>query len=306
MLKAINSPAAQAVGRFIYHLDQQQLTQYFPEVTPSTFIGHADFWPTDLEGADHISQNLEDVEFFLKWQQTALSQAHAHSFAHELACYQSFAAQASCAKAGIVLPFTILAPTASMLMQHRDSAASEAQQKDEPVLCVVAATGLFAQAPDQLSDDACMHRLIQSLNVLQNLHALGFVHGDLKIQHFRLWQERAYLIDFEQCQRLGQDSVAAHTATPRYMAPELFHALPKSLASDIYALGVIWQMWLNQARPAQRQYREWAIGHCQLFEVALVDRFSHCLPVLERMLDKNKAQRYADISEIKQGLIKLL
>lgn len=287
MLKAINSPAAQAFGRFIFQVDRQQLCDYFTEAQHSTA--------------------LEGNAFFLKWQRGGYSDKHARSFLHELACYQHFSTQqASNPKTGIVLPFTVLTPTAGSWMQHCEGALCKTPQDAFPVLCVAAATALFRPAPDQLSDDACVHRLIQSLNVLQNLHALGLVHGDLKIQHFRTWQQRAYLIDFEQCKPLGHSNTNTHTATPRYMAPELFHAQAKSQASDIYALGVIWQMWLNQIQPADRDYREWAIWHCQQSKVTLVDRFSHWLPVLEGMLHKNKAHRYADISEIKQGLINLL
>jgi len=149
------------------------------------------------------------------------------------------------------------------------------------------------------------HDLIQSLNVLGNLHALGYVHGDLKREHFRQRAGRCYLIDFEQAVPITSSSTV-YTATPRYMAPELFQGRAKSIQSDIYALGIIWYEWLSGQRVQQTSYLDWATWHCQRFQPDLSLHAPKLDLVLKRMLCKNKTNRYADIFEIKQALSHLI
>lgn len=151
-----------------------------------------------------------------------------------------------------------------------------------------------------------LHGLIQSLNVLEKLHDCGYIHGDLKTEHFRLYQQQCYLIDFEQCVKIDVAIAHAQTATPRYMAPELFHAQKKTIQSDIYALGIIWLQYLNQLRWPSRSYVDWAYWHCQHLQVELSDSLLLLQPIIQRMLAKNQAQRYASIQEIKLDLARIV
>ena len=160
--------------------------------------------------------------------------------------------------------------------------------------------------PTELNFATQLHLLIQSLNVLGQLHDEGYVHGDLKTQHFRRQQQQCYLIDFEQCVEIGAQVENTVTATPRYMAPELFHAKNKTIQTDIYALGAIWLQWLNHVRWPSRSYIDWAYWHCQFLSVELDRDFAMLQPILMRMLAKNQSQRYQHIDEIRLDLARVV
>lgn len=167
------------------------------------------------------------------------------------------------------------------------------------------AAALFAENPLQLEFSQVIHILRQSLDVLENLHELGFIHGDLKVEHFRQQSEYLCLIDFEQCSHVDDVKHMPNTATPRYMAPELFHAQHKSLQSDLYALGVIWLEWLRQERLQAKSYQDWAFLHCQYLKIQLMPQFQILEEVLSLLLAKQKKHRCTNIYQIKQVLSKI-
>ncbi|WP_111861088.1 protein kinase domain-containing protein [Acinetobacter sp. CFCC 10889] len=169
-------------------------------------------------------------------------------------------------------------------------------------LCVEHAEALFLKSPFELSFAEVLIILHKSLDVLHNLHQLEFIHGDLKVEHFRLTDFGAALIDFEQSCHLDDVRQMPNTATPRYMAPELFHAQPKSLQSDLYALGIIWLEWLTQEKLQAKSYQDWAYLHCQNLKISLIKPFQVFEEVLELMLSKKITQRCTNIYQIKQVL----
>lgn len=168
---------------------------------------------------------------------------------------------------------------------------------------------LFEPASDQLIRADVFSKLRLSLEVLENLHNYGFIHGDLKLQHFRYQQQRSYLIDLEQSCSIDQDLYQLNpitTATPRYMAPELFHAQQKTFQSDIYALGIIWLEWLTHQRLSAKSYQDWAVLHCQQLNVHLPEAFKDLEDILKLMLSKKIEQRCSNIYQIKQVLSQIV
>lgn len=173
------------------------------------------------------------------------------------------------------------------------------------LLRVTHADALFEKNPFKITFEEVVRTLHHSLTVLENLHQLEFIHGDLKIEHFRITNYGAVLIDFEQTCHISKLQNMPNTATPRYMAPELFHAEVKSYASDIYALGIIWLEWLNQKRLANKSYIDWAKLHCQSLKVQLPADFSSLTEILTSMLIKNKLHRCSNIYQLKQVLSRI-
>nr|WP_174506145.1 protein kinase [Acinetobacter sp. Marseille-Q1620] len=162
---------------------------------------------------------------------------------------------------------------------------------------------LFLNQTDMMSLDRVIRIMKLSLDVVEKLHQSGWIHGDLKREHFRFQQQQAYLIDFEQTQKIeGGLGLKTLNATPRYMAPELFHQSAKSIQTDLYALGIVWLEWITQSRIPAKSYQEWAVLHCQQLEINLPDRFSCLHPVFEKILAKAKGQRFSNIYQIKQAL----
>lgn len=146
--------------------------------------------------------------------------------------------------------------------------------------------------------------LLQLLESLDQLHQLGWIHGDLKAQHFLKYEQRVCLIDFEQVQKIStHPSQQTLTATPHYMAPELFQGQGKTVQSDIYALGIIIYEWLTGLRLTAKNYTDWAYLHCQRLNIELPKQFSRFEYVVQRMLAKQKQDRFTDISSIKYCLM---
>lgn len=87
------------------------------------------------------------------------------------------------------------------------------------------------------------------LEVLEQVHRCGIVHGDLKASNVLIGvgADRAatILIDFglarvfEEQPRRDRTSAWALGGTPEFMAPELSLGAPRSVASDLYAVGAI-------------------------------------------------------------------
>ena len=138
------------------------------------------------------------------------------------------------------------------------------------------------------------------LDALAELEVINCIHGDLKAEHFVRFNGIVCLIDFEQAIYPPNNShCSAMIATPRFMAPELFHASHKSIQSDLYAFGIILYEWLSETRLYAKSYQDWAYLHCQNFNPVLPKRYQHILPLLEILLEKQKELRCATVKQAK-------
>ena len=111
--------------------------------------------------------------------------------------------------------------------------------------------------------------LAQVAATLGALHALGFVHGDLKPAHVRFSEEgRATLVD------LGSALLSADHATPEgwattrgYAAPELLAGSRPTIASDLYGLGALaWRCCHRRHARAEGvgdRFASWRRGWCR-------------------------------------------
>ena len=235
---------------------------------------------------------LEREIYWLKAHVNAINHISQQAFLNEVNVYKKLA-QSS---ASFILPFQIL--------NHQ---FFDGMQEDwlKSQLLIRNSRPLFEIQPLQLTFDQVVVMLIKSLDVLQQMHDLGWLHGDLKAEHFRVYRKKCYLIDLEQASRLDQLNIQ-NSATPRYMAPELFHGQSKTIQTDLYALGIVWLEWLTQQRLQEKSYMDWAVLHCQRLKVDLPIQFLALKDVLEAMLCKHKQQRCTNIYQIKQILSKVV
>lgn len=156
----------------------------------------------------------------------------------------------------------------------------------------------------QLSRDHVIHIIFKMLNAVEELHQMGWIHADLKPSHFLLDGSTCKLIDFEQSQRIGEISCQKTlTATPRYMAPELFHGEAKTVQTDLYALGIILLEWLTDQRLQAASYQDWAYLHCQSLNIVLPEPFWCFSPLLKGLLAKQKSQRWQNVMTAKRCLM---
>ena len=238
--------------------------------------------------------------FWLKLQLKNSNRYYKQHFFNELNCYSELNALETEAQP-VLLNFSIFDPFQQFKID---------EEVIDQALWVEDAPKLFQDLPDRLSLAEIGKRLVLSLDVLEHLHDYGYLHGDIKVEHFRAKDEKSYLIDFEQAVNTAEEAnltnIATHTATPRYMAPELFHAESKSFATDVYALGVIWLEWLTQKRFQQNNYLDWAKFHCQSLKIELPIGFKPLDDVLILMLSKNKVHRCLNIYQLKQLLSQIV
>ena len=231
---------------------------------------------------------LDDQLFWLKLQLKSHSAEHEVALYNEIQCYRHILKQAP----ELLARFEVIDTTCLGL------------QEDylEQGILLGHTDPLFQHSPHSLSQAEIYQCLYLSLDLLKQLHALSWVHGDLKVEHFRKIHDRAVLIDFEQAFSVKFSQNIKHTATPRYMAPELFHAQAKSYASDAYALGIIWLEWLTQEKLQAKSYLDWAKLHCQQLKIELPKRYQVFEAVLSGLLSKEKSHRCTNFYQIKQLL----
>jgi len=160
----------------------------------------------------------------------------------------------------------------------------------------------FDVCPKLFSIQEIRQHMLRALEPLISLQELGYLHADLKREHFIIYQNRIYLIDFEQIQPINSSNQAMN-ATPRYMAPELFQGQAKSLQSEVYALGIIFYEWLTGQRLEAADYQDWALLHCQHFKPELPTQFQALQSLLQNMLRKHSQDRLSDFKAVKQALL---
>lgn len=232
---------------------------------------------------------LEGENVWLKLHANGFNTESEISFLHELNQYQRL----STLVPEILLPFQIA---------HFSKWEMRTESLTNQALLVVEAEGLFDIDPNQLTYSEILDILNLSLDVVDHLHEIAYIHGDLKIEHFRKYKGRAVLIDFEQAHFILESQMMKNSATPRYMAPELFHGRQKNIQTDIYALGIVWLEWFTQEKIVKKTYLDWAKWHCQELNVCLLDKFKCFEEILNWMLAKNNVNRCVNIYQIKQIL----
>ena len=234
----------------------------------------------------------QQQHYWLKTQACNINQSYEAGFLNELAFYQQFVDQQH--PSDFLLPFQMIA--------HLKSGEGQ-QESERPALILSHAESLLGDCSG-MSLNEVKKMLLKVLDVVDQLHQFGWIHADLKREHFVEYQQRVCLIDFEQVQKINSPiKLQSLTATPRYMAPELFHVAEKNVQTDIYAVGIIFYEWLTGQRLTVENYQDWAYLHCQRLSIELPEHFAPLKNLLSGMLAKQKERRFTNIYTVKQCLL---
>lgn len=151
---------------------------------------------------------------------------------------------------------------------------------------------------------------------LAEAHRSGIVHGDLKPQNVVLGTDaqgrvRAVIMDFGLARQVEGEGLSG--GTRGYMAPELGHGAPLTVASDVYALGVILHELASGQHPEARAVELASTvavspggipGGSAAGERSTMPRLlgSRWDPIIRRCLEPDPAARYRDVSELVRAL----
>ena len=152
------------------------------------------------------------------------------------------------------------------------------------------------------------------LRGLEALHAMGFVHGDIKPANTMV-DRLGYvkLVDFGRAVSIGEPS-SWLLGTPVYMAPEVHRRLPPSIQADLYSVGLVGLEMLRGEPVTGPLSNE---DDLLAFKVNLAERLPELLPpyvsrnerflrTLQRFLAPDPAKRFATSSEADTGAEGLL
>lgn len=149
-------------------------------------------------------------------------------------------------------------------------------------------------------------------DALSAIHAAGLIHRDVKPQNaMREQSGRIVLMDLGASHdRARVDPSTGGTGTPAYMAPELFDGAPASVASDVYALGVLLFRLTTGAYPVvASSVREMASAHASRARHSprdlRPDMHAGLARVVERALAFSSAERYQSAAELREALQQL-
>ena len=159
-----------------------------------------------------------------------------------------------------------------------------------------------------LTPDQAAQVLRQIAQALGYAHRQHCIHRDLKPANLLFRDaETAVLSDFGIAKNL-EDKTQLTAAgwqigTPNYMSPEQALGKPVDARSDLYSLGILFYEMLTGARPYKGSDAfETALLHVKAPVPVLPEPLRRFQPVLDRLLAKDPAARFASAEELIQAL----
>lgn len=146
-----------------------------------------------------------------------------------------------------------------------------------------------------------VRRIARALEVV---HTAGLVHRDLKPPNVMLREDDSIvLIDFGLARPMRGDSTTTRTGmlrgSPYYMSPEQAQGATLDARSDLYSLGIVLFEMLTGRKPfTGASAIEVLQRHVSAPIPQLPSGLTHLQPLIDRLLAKAPAQRYASAAEL--------
>jgi eukaryotic-like serine/threonine-protein kinase len=174
----------------------------------------------------------------------------------------------------------------------------------------------LAEGSSPLSVRRALDVLAQVADALDHIHKRGIVHGDVKAENLVMVAEPSAsgtrrrrvvrLLDFGLARRLGGGD-AEVSGTPHYMAPERCSGGEATIATDIYALGVLGYMLFTRSVPFDGTVLEIIDAHVHRVPEPLSARRGEVLDdaietLIMRALSKQPSIRHASAAAFRYEL----
>ncbi len=143
--------------------------------------------------------------------------------------------------------------------------------------------------------------IVQTLRALGYLHSQGVLHLDIKPANVLLTPDHQIkLIDFGLSGERRRGEIAG---TPSYIPPEILYGETPDMRADLYSLGVLWYTCLTRQNPFRGPTTAETLSRQKKLQPPPPSRRrpdlpSYLDPILERLLAKNRAERYAASAQV--------
>ena len=165
---------------------------------------------------------------------------------------------------------------------------------------------------DRITLEQVMEWLLQVADALHYIHSLGYFHRDIKPENILIdSDDKAIISDFGIAKSITSQtiltSMGMSIGTPYYMSPEQAKGRDIDHKSDIYSLGVVLYEMLTGTLPYTGD-DAFSIGLKHLSEPVpvLPHSLSMWQPILEKLMAKEKLERYDDCIEVIEDIRSLL
>jgi serine/threonine protein kinase len=163
-----------------------------------------------------------------------------------------------------------------------------------------------------MSPERAQKRAAEIASALAAIHAAGIIHRDLKPANILMRMTgEAVIADFGIAKQLGsalaltRDDMAV--GTPYYMSPEQARGSNVGPHSDIYALGVLYFEMLTGHRPYEGNTPNELMAKQLHAPIPLLPtRLSRYQPLIDKMMAKSVADRYATAEEAREAILSVL
>lgn len=141
--------------------------------------------------------------------------------------------------------------------------------------------------------------LREMMQALAELHRMGIIHRDIKPENIMLRHDgTAVLGDFGIARRICGVRHGSHleyiAGTPYFMSPEQALGEDEDERTDIYSMGAVFFNMLTGEKPYQGETLEEIVQHHLHSPIPkLPSRFRHLQFILDRMMSKDRRQRYS-------------
>jgi eukaryotic-like serine/threonine-protein kinase len=187
------------------------------------------------------------------------------------------------------------------------------------VMELVEGEPLVADGVTPMTPRRALDVLAQVADALDHIHRQGIVHGDVKAENIMLAAENAdssntrrrrvvRLLDFGLARRHDHEHDAGSVSgSPHYLAPERAGGSPPSVATDVYALGVLGYLLFSGTLPFEGEVMDVLMAQVHEKPAPIAERRGEAIDgaveaMILRAMAKDPAMRHASAAAFRYEL----